>query len=131
MECNKGYYHTLLRSATETPPMTTQLSTREQLPAPLFTPTPPGRQAHAGVFHRPDQQPPHPPLACSLTPIHAPTPRAVHTGEGITDRNQLAALPLHALFSHAPRTKDYRKRALPQSFDGDYGDSLAETNWCT
>ena len=30
--------------------------------------------------------------------------RTVHTGEGITDRNQRAALTLHALFSHAVQT---------------------------
>ena len=31
--------------------------------------------------------------------------RAVHTREGITDRNQLAALTLHGSFSHAPQTR--------------------------
>ena len=30
---------------------------------------------------------------------------AAHTGEGITDRNQLAALTLHSLFSHVPQTR--------------------------
>ena len=33
------------------------------------------------------------------------TSRAAHTGEGITDGNQLAALTLHALFSHVPQTR--------------------------
>ena len=31
--------------------------------------------------------------------------RAAHTGEGITDRNQPAALTLHGLFSHVPQTR--------------------------
>ena len=60
--------------------MTTQLSTTEQHPRATFYAHPSGSQAHAGVFHRSAQQPPHPPLACSLTPIHAPTPNTTING---------------------------------------------------
>ena len=38
---------------------------------------------------------------------------AAHTGEGITDRNQLAALTLHGLFSHSPQTRQGHRTTIP------------------
>ena len=39
--------------------------------------------------------------------------RPVQIGDDFTDRNQLAALTLHALFSHVPQTKQGHYRLIP------------------
>ena len=67
--------------------------------------------------------------------------RAGQTGEGITDRNQLAVLTLHGLFSHARQTRPQEwtrlSAAAIRGFDSGFGlgfvvDPLARSTavWC-
>ena len=44
--------------------------------------------------------------------------RTIQIGQGITDRNQLAALTLHASFSHAPQTKQGHRARVPRAVTG-------------